>query len=209
MGERTTKQASKPSEPASIAPARPGGTPQRCAPTLRNPAPLGYRPEPSVARAFTALSQLTLLRLGTGPSHPWLGRSLLCRSSPCSAWAPAQTILGLGVRCSIAAHPPAWESSFSDGLLWQSTCRCKKQEPVPLTPLLLAFLPPEGTMVCPRFSATIQRFEDACRPSMTALDSGQDLGQPESRRYRRRPRGERGATCDRHCALLSVSENAS
>jgi len=64
------------------APARPFAMPQRCA---------------------------ILIRLGTGPSHRWLGRSLLCRNSTCSAWAPAQTIHG-------TAHSPLTE-------LLRTTCR--------------------------------------------------------------------------------------
>jgi hypothetical protein len=42
----------------------PIGEPSRpppIAPALRNPAPLGYQPEPSLARAFTAPSQLSRL----------------------------------------------------------------------------------------------------------------------------------------------------
>jgi len=32
-----------------------------------------------------------------------------CASQPCFACVPAQAFHGLGVRCSVAAHPPAWE----------------------------------------------------------------------------------------------------
>ena len=74
----------EPTRPPAISPARPCATPQRFA---------------------------ILLRLGTGPNLPWFRRSLLERSSPCSAWVPAQTFHGLVVRCSITAHPPAWEEA--------------------------------------------------------------------------------------------------
>ena len=52
------------------------------------PAPLGYQTKPSTVWPFAAPPQLTLLRLGTSPNHP-----------------------GLGVRCSIAAHPPREDAS--------------------------------------------------------------------------------------------------
>ena len=44
----------------------------RYAPALRNPAPLGYRPKPSLAWAFAARSQLTPASLAVQPSHPGL-----------------------------------------------------------------------------------------------------------------------------------------
>ena len=37
-----------------------------------------------------------------------------CAAQSCSAWVPAQTIHGLFVRCSITAHPPAWEEAPLD-----------------------------------------------------------------------------------------------
>ena len=58
------------------------GSPLRCAPALRFPAPLGGQSKPSTVWPFAAPPQLTLLRLGTSPNHPWFGRSLLNRSSP-------------------------------------------------------------------------------------------------------------------------------
>ena len=42
---------------------------------------------------------------GSGLDRP--GTSL--RYASCSAWAPAQTIPSLGVRCSVGAHPPAFD----------------------------------------------------------------------------------------------------
>ena len=87
-----------------------GGHPVRC--SASHPwRSYGEKPTYAPARTSalrpcaTPLRCAILLRLRTGPSHPWLGRSLLERSSPCSACVPAQTLHGLGVRCSIAAHP--------------------------------------------------------------------------------------------------------
>ncbi len=74
----------EPTRPPLVCAARPCATPQRFA---------------------------ILLRVGTGPDLPWSGCSLLCRSSPCSAWVPAQTVHGSDVRCSITAHPPAWDDA--------------------------------------------------------------------------------------------------
>jgi hypothetical protein len=34
----------------------------------------------------------------------------------CSPWVPAQTVPGLGVRCSTAAHPPDWDDPPVDAL---------------------------------------------------------------------------------------------
>jgi hypothetical protein len=63
-----------------------------------HPAPLAYQPKPSMAWTFAARSQLTLLRLRTSPSLPWLERSLLDAVHPATLARPALTVRGEGVR---------------------------------------------------------------------------------------------------------------
>jgi len=97
-GGFSSTSASPPSRHASARPA----------PALGNPAPLGYRPALSLARAFAAQSQLALLRLGTSPTHPWFGCSLLSRSSPTRLGRPtgrSRTALGgLGATLTRVRH---------------------------------------------------------------------------------------------------------
>ena len=49
-----------------------------------------------------------LIHIGEPPRPPPIAPARPGAAQSCSAWAPAQTILCLGVRCFIAAHPPAW-----------------------------------------------------------------------------------------------------
>jgi hypothetical protein len=65
---------------------------------------LGH-PSSSLCPCATSLRCAILLCLGTWANLPWLARSLLPRSSRCFACVPAEALHGLGVRCSIAAHP--------------------------------------------------------------------------------------------------------
>jgi hypothetical protein len=43
------------------------------------------------------------------PRPPTIAPARPGAAQSCFAWVPAQTIPGSGVRCSIAAHPPAWD----------------------------------------------------------------------------------------------------
>jgi len=45
------------------------------------------------------------------PGQPWLAQLTLLRLG---TWVPARTFHGSGVRCSITAHPPAWEEAPLD-----------------------------------------------------------------------------------------------
>jgi len=50
-----------------------------------------------------------LTHIGEPAEPPRIAPARPCAAQSCFAWVPAQTIPGLGVRCSIAAHPPAWD----------------------------------------------------------------------------------------------------
>ncbi len=50
-----------------------------------------------------------LEHIGEPAQPPRIEPARPCATQSCFAWVPAQALHGLGVRCSIAAHPPAWE----------------------------------------------------------------------------------------------------
>jgi hypothetical protein len=50
-----------------------------------------------------------LNQIGEPAEPPRISQARPGAAQSCSAWVPAQTIPGLGGRCSIAAHPPAWD----------------------------------------------------------------------------------------------------
>ena len=50
-----------------------------------------------------------LEHLGEPAQPPPIAPARPCATRSCFACVPAQALHGLGVRCSIAAHPPAWE----------------------------------------------------------------------------------------------------
>ena len=52
-----------------------------------------------------------LEHIGEPTRPPAISPARPCATQSCSAWVPAQTFHGSGVRCSIAAHPPAWEDT--------------------------------------------------------------------------------------------------
>jgi hypothetical protein len=52
-----------------------------------------------------------LTHIGEQPQPPPIAPARPGDAQSCSTWVPAQTILGLGVRCFIAAHPPAWDDA--------------------------------------------------------------------------------------------------
>ncbi len=52
-----------------------------------------------------------LEHIGEPTCPPAISPARPCAAQPCSAWVPAQIIHGLVVRCSIIAHPPAWEDT--------------------------------------------------------------------------------------------------
>lgn len=52
-----------------------------------------------------------LEHIGEPTRPPAISPARPCAAQSCSAWVPAQTIHGLVVRCSITAHPPAWEGT--------------------------------------------------------------------------------------------------
>ena len=52
-----------------------------------------------------------LTHIGEPPRPPLIARARPGAAQSCSAWVPARTIRGSGVRCSIAAHPPDWEQT--------------------------------------------------------------------------------------------------
>jgi hypothetical protein len=52
-----------------------------------------------------------LEHIGEPTRPPAISPARPCAMQSCSAWVPAQTFLGWGVRCSITAHPPAWEDT--------------------------------------------------------------------------------------------------
>jgi len=63
-------------------------------------------------RAFvteTAPVRRILLALGEPAEPPRIAPARPGATLSCSAWVPAQTVPGLGVRCSTAAHPPTWD----------------------------------------------------------------------------------------------------
>ncbi len=51
-----------------------------------------------------------LEHIGEPTSPPVLSPARHCATQSCFACVPAQAFHGLGVRCSLAAHPPAWEA---------------------------------------------------------------------------------------------------
>ena len=55
-----------------------------------------------------------LEHIGEPTRPPAISPARPCAPQSCSACVPAQTFLGFGVRCSITAHPPAWESASLD-----------------------------------------------------------------------------------------------
>ena len=57
----------------------------------------------------TAPVRRILTHIGKPAEPPRIAPARPCAAQSCFAWVPAQTIPGLGVRCSIAAHPPAWD----------------------------------------------------------------------------------------------------
>ncbi|MCP4965193.1 MAG: hypothetical protein GY926_08145 [bacterium] len=51
-----------------------------------------------------------LTHIGEPTDPPRIASARPCAAQSCFACVPAQAFHGLGVRCSIAAHPPAWEA---------------------------------------------------------------------------------------------------
>ena len=54
--------------------------------------------------------QRILVHIGEPTEPPPIAPARPSATQSCSAWVPVQTIPGLAVRCSIAAHPPAWDN---------------------------------------------------------------------------------------------------
>ena len=52
-----------------------------------------------------------LEHVGEPADPPRIAPARPCATQSCFACVPAQALHGLGVRCSIAAHPPAWEEA--------------------------------------------------------------------------------------------------
>ena len=52
-----------------------------------------------------------LAHIGEPTRPPTIAPARPSAAQSCSAWVPAQTIHGLVVRCSITAHPPAWDDT--------------------------------------------------------------------------------------------------
>jgi len=50
-----------------------------------------------------------LEHIGEPTRPPAISPARPCAALSRSAWVPVQTVHGLAVRCSITAHPPAWE----------------------------------------------------------------------------------------------------
>ena len=49
---------------------------------------------------------------------PPIARTRPGAAETCCAWVPARTILGSGVRCSVTAHPPAWDDAPEPAADW-------------------------------------------------------------------------------------------
>jgi hypothetical protein len=47
--------------------------------------------------------------VGEATVPPPIARARPGTAETCSAWVPARTILGSGVRCSVTFQPPAWD----------------------------------------------------------------------------------------------------
>jgi hypothetical protein len=50
--------------------------------------------------------------VGESTAPPPIARAHPGAAETCSAWVPARTILGSGVRCSVTFHPPAWDDDL-------------------------------------------------------------------------------------------------
>ncbi len=58
----------------------------------------------------TASVTRILQHIGEPTEAPVLSTVRHCATQSCFACVPAQAFHGLGVRCAVAAHPPAWET---------------------------------------------------------------------------------------------------